>query len=141
MNQWPTHCARCGADLATTSSIMSKFNQDTICAACKVRERAHPDYKAADAAEVAAVRAGIYNYPGVGCPPELYHPASLAEKVVIASQGQSSNVSLQAAHKEGGIPSQGAQPGTRRLRFPDGSELQILLTDPVGCTVTTYACV
>ena len=141
MNHWPTHCARCGADLAKTSSIMSKFNQDTICAACKAREGAHPDYKAADAAEVAAVRAGNYNYPGVGCPPVLYHPASRAEKVVVASKGQPSSVSLRVAREEGGILIEGAQPGTHRLRFPDGSELQILLTDPVGCTVTTYACV
>ena len=52
MNHWPSHCARCGADLTKVSSIMSKFNQDTICAdMCKTREKASPNFKAADEAE------------------------------------------------------------------------------------------
>ncbi len=68
MSLWPTHCERCGADLSKVSSIVSKFNTETICSPCKARERAHPDYKAADAAEVAAVRAGDMNFPGVGWP-------------------------------------------------------------------------
>ena len=53
MSLWPTHCERCGADLNKVSSIVSKFNTETICSPCKDRERAHPDYKAADAAEAA----------------------------------------------------------------------------------------
>ncbi len=68
----PTHCLRCGADLSKTGSIMSKFNQDTICLDCKERERNHPAYPAADAAEIAAVERGEMNFPGVGCPRELY---------------------------------------------------------------------
>lgn len=53
---------------------MSKFNTDHICPECNDRERAHPDYAAADAAEIAAVRAGQMNFVGVGCPPDLYLP-------------------------------------------------------------------
>lgn len=52
--------------------IMSKFNLEMICHECKARERQHPKYPEADAAECAAVRAGNPNYPGIGCPPELY---------------------------------------------------------------------
>lgn len=69
---FPTHCQRCGADLVKTGSIVSKFNTDTICLDCKDRERKHPDYPAADAAELAAVQRGEMNFPGVGCPRDLY---------------------------------------------------------------------
>lgn len=39
---------------------------------CKAAEQAHPKYEEAHAAEVAAVKAGDRNFPGIGCPPELY---------------------------------------------------------------------
>lgn len=38
---------------------------------CKALEKTHPSYQAANAAEIAAVRQGVSNFPGVGCPPEL----------------------------------------------------------------------
>jgi hypothetical protein len=38
---------------------------------CKKKERAHPRYAEADAAEVAAVRAGVRNFPGIGKPADL----------------------------------------------------------------------
>ena len=97
MSHWPTHCERCGADLAKVSSIMSKFNQDTICSPCKARERAHPGYREADEAEIAAVRAGDCNFPGVGCPPVLYNPPCIAEQVAIVLEGQEPNPTVQIA--------------------------------------------
>lgn len=68
---WPTHCARCGADLSKTTSSMSRFNTDICCSACIDKEKAHPRYKEAEAAELAAVRAGDYNFPGIGKPHDL----------------------------------------------------------------------
>lgn len=68
-----TTCVRCRKSLGGVS-IMSKFNTDVICLACKEREKKHPKYAEADAAEIAAVRSGNYNFPGIGCPPDLYSP-------------------------------------------------------------------
>ena len=42
------------------------FNTETICMECAEAERKRPDYEAAHAAEVAAVRAGDFNFKGVG---------------------------------------------------------------------------
>jgi hypothetical protein len=64
-----TKCDRCGASAQVT--IMSKFNTDILCMSCKQREREHPRYEEADAAEVAAVRRGDYNFPGIGKPSDL----------------------------------------------------------------------
>ena len=36
--------------------------------ACEAEERKHPDYAKAEAAEMAAIRAGDYNFPGIGWP-------------------------------------------------------------------------
>lgn len=62
-------CQRCGNQ--TFGTIMSKFNTEIICMECKQREREHPDYVAADRAEVEAVRRGDRNFPGVGKPEDL----------------------------------------------------------------------
>jgi hypothetical protein len=59
-----TKCARCGADLQ--AHTMSKFNTDIICLRCAEDERLAPGYAAAADAEIAAVRQGNYNFPGVG---------------------------------------------------------------------------
>jgi hypothetical protein len=59
-----TTCDRCGGDARI--SIMSKFNRDTLCTACKDDERLAPGYAFADAAEAAAVRGGNYHFAGVG---------------------------------------------------------------------------
>ena len=58
-------CDRCGGSLAD-GRIMSMFNEQTICMRCKDEERKRPDYGAAHAAEVAAVRRGDWNFKGVG---------------------------------------------------------------------------
>lgn len=63
-----TRCDRCGAPFG--SKIMSKFNQDALCVDCKEDERLAPGFASADAAELAAVRAGVADYPGVGLGPK-----------------------------------------------------------------------
>ncbi len=60
----PQTCDRCGA--ACLSTIMSMFNTDVICGACRDAERARPDYAAARAADEAAIRDGNFNFPGIG---------------------------------------------------------------------------
>lgn len=65
-------CERCGTQAGGT--IMSKFNQQTICFECKDEETQAPGYRRADAAELAAVQRWIDaghpkelgNFPGVG---------------------------------------------------------------------------
>jgi len=62
-------CARCRS--VPFSLTMSRFNTDMICMECEDRERAHPKYAEAAAAELRQVRAGNYNYAGVGKPHDL----------------------------------------------------------------------
>ena len=62
-------CDRCGEE--NTATIMSYFNTDTLCMACKEKERAHPDFERAREAEIAEVQKGNYNYPGIGKPADL----------------------------------------------------------------------
>jgi len=50
---------------------MSRFNTDIICVPCEDKEKAHPLYEKAWEAELAAVKAGDYNYPGIGKPEDL----------------------------------------------------------------------
>ena len=64
-----TLCDRCFRE--TKATIMSTFNQEIICMACKEKERAHPAYPRAQAAEAAAVRSGDYSFPGLGKPDDL----------------------------------------------------------------------
>jgi hypothetical protein len=72
----PSNCCRCGASFAATASTMSRFNTDIICLGCIEREQAHPKYREAADAELQAVRRGDYNFPGIGCPPDLYRRQS-----------------------------------------------------------------
>lgn len=62
-------CERCNT--LTQSSIMSKFNTQMICMACKTIEKAHPAYKKASDVEIKEVRSGNYNFEGIGLPVEL----------------------------------------------------------------------
>ena len=59
------------AYLAVTGRTMSRFNTDPICLACAEAERRHPDYAKAVEAELAALKAGDRNFPGIGLPPDL----------------------------------------------------------------------
>ena len=69
---WKTKfCPRCGKNLRTFVSVMSMFNLERICMPCKRKEKAHPDYEKAAAAERQAVRDGVRNYPGIGKPADL----------------------------------------------------------------------
>ena len=55
-------CERCHAE--TQVHTMSRFNTQAICMDCLDKEKKHPDYPKAAAAELAAVRAGDYNFKG-----------------------------------------------------------------------------
>jgi hypothetical protein len=50
---------------------MSRFNTQVCCMGCIEKEKKHPDYLFAEAAELAAVRAGDYNFKGIGLPAGL----------------------------------------------------------------------
>lgn len=138
MSHCRPNCERCGADLSKVSSTMSKFNRDTICSDCKARERAHPGYEAADEAEVAAVRGGEHNFPGVGCPPVLYKPPCIAEDVAIILEGQEPSPTADIALCHGGVFAADLALDTDQYRFPDGSALSVEPTNPVRCTVLAY---
>ena len=57
-------CDRCGVE--TNSFIMSMFNTENICIACKKAEVEDPRYKEAARAEMEAVRQGMTNFKGIG---------------------------------------------------------------------------
>ena len=57
-------CPRCGNLLNV--SIVSRFNTEVICLACEGKERAHPRYQEAIAAERTALESGDRNFRGIG---------------------------------------------------------------------------
>jgi hypothetical protein len=57
-------CDRCARE--TIAVIMSMFNTEDLCLDCKDRERLDPRYPEAVAADEAAMRAGNYNFKGIG---------------------------------------------------------------------------
>ena len=61
-------CGRCKS--ATPVVIVSYFTTDELCLNCAADEKLAPGYRAAVAAEHDAVRAGNYNFEGVGLSPE-----------------------------------------------------------------------
>jgi hypothetical protein len=65
----PAPCQRCQA--TTDHTMMSMFNTDIICMACKDRERKHPKYWEAVNAECKAVEVGNTNFAGIGKPEDL----------------------------------------------------------------------
>lgn len=62
-------CDRCG-NLAL-ARIMSRFNTEMICLNCATKEKKHPKYPEAVAAELAALRSGDRYFAGIGLPPDL----------------------------------------------------------------------
>ena len=62
-------CDRCRNEVNAT--IVSRFNFETLCLPCEAKERKHPRYQAAVEAELAACKAGDFNYPGIGRPSDL----------------------------------------------------------------------
>lgn len=65
----PNHCERCGEQHVPL--IGSYFDESMICPRCEAIERQHPDFKRARDTEMQQVRAGNYNYPGIGLPEDL----------------------------------------------------------------------
>lgn len=62
-------CERCGKPAYNWK--MSYFNTEKICPACQKAEKMHPMYGAAKTAAQEAVKAGNYNFPGIGKPDDL----------------------------------------------------------------------
>ena len=59
-----TRCDRCGGSL-DGGRIMSMYNEDVICMACKEKERKRTDYRDAVEADNAAIRRGDFNFKGI----------------------------------------------------------------------------
>ena len=116
---------------------MSKFNTDHICPACRARERAHPCYATADAAEITAVRAGVANFPGIGCPEDLLQKPCDAEQFVIAAEVLPPN---EVRHLAGtvGVFEGPDEWSHEHFIFSDGSAAKIEPIAPVAITVTLY---
>ena len=62
-------CGRCGREAPFLTG--SYFDAEMICPDCEERERQHPLYGQARAAEAEAVRRGDLNFPGLGRPDDL----------------------------------------------------------------------
>jgi len=63
------NCQRCySTDKITTGSY---FNTEMICMKCKEREENHEMYDMAKKEEAKQVRAGNYNFEGIGLPNDL----------------------------------------------------------------------
>lgn len=62
-------CDRCANETLVTT--MSIFNTEMICMDCEEKERNHPKYQYAKESELAAIRSGNYNFPGVGLPDDI----------------------------------------------------------------------
>lgn len=105
---------------------------------CKARECAHPDYPSADAAEVAAVRAGNYNYPGIGAPQRLFKPPCLAETVVIEHKDADLPDPKTAAARHNAKFVSDTALHTDTYQFPDGSVLLVNRNGPQHYTVLAY---
>lgn len=59
------YCSRCGGDLKG-GRTMSAYNEDCICMDCARKETQREDYKEARDADNAAIKAGNYNFKGIG---------------------------------------------------------------------------
>lgn len=59
-----SNCHRCGKETSVT--IMSMFNTQIICMDCSDKERQSPRFKEARDADERAIRAGNYNFNGIG---------------------------------------------------------------------------
>jgi predicted amidophosphoribosyltransferase len=62
-------CDRCKAKAKFFK--MSFFNTDMLCSVCLKKEQTHSEYKRAVEVELEQVKAGNYNYEGIGLPNDL----------------------------------------------------------------------
>lgn len=62
-------CDRCHKE--TNATMMSRFNTDTLCMDCIEKEKQHPVYAEACRVELEHVKAGDYNFDGIGKPDDL----------------------------------------------------------------------
>lgn len=60
-----SHCDRCHEEL-NGGRIMSMFNEDCLCMACKEKERTHPNYQKAVKTDQEEIQKGNYNFKGIG---------------------------------------------------------------------------
>jgi len=60
-----TTCDRCGGSLKS-GRIMSMYNTDCICMACKEKETKWNDYDSAVKADHKQIKSGNYNFEGIG---------------------------------------------------------------------------
>ena len=58
-------CDRCHGSL-DAGRIMSMYNEQVICMACKEKETQRADYRKAVEADHAEIRKGNYNFKGIG---------------------------------------------------------------------------
>jgi hypothetical protein len=65
-------CDRCNKPTNGVTT-MSIFNQEVICIPCKEAEKKETGYKEAVEADLAAIRKGDYNFPGIGRKTQLPH--------------------------------------------------------------------
>lgn len=63
------NCDRCGKQTAIT--ICSQFNTEGLCMQCKKEEEDHPHFHHALKAEQKQIKAGNYNFKGIGLPADL----------------------------------------------------------------------
>ena len=64
MRPWNGFCQRCYQQ--SNTHIMSMFNTQLICFDCSDEERKRDDFEAAREADEDAIKAGNYNFEGVG---------------------------------------------------------------------------
>jgi len=66
IRDWDGNCQRCFKE--SGGHTMSMYSTLLICLDCEKQERKRGDYEAARAADIAAIRAGDYNFKGAGEP-------------------------------------------------------------------------
>jgi hypothetical protein len=59
------NCDRCNNSLSR-GRIMSMYNEDVLCLDCKEKEMQRKDYEKALQADREQIKAGNYNYKGIG---------------------------------------------------------------------------
>lgn len=66
MRAWDDRCQRCYQKV--NSHIMSMYSDRLICMDCKSEEEKRDDYEEARGAAAEAIKAGDYNFEGIGEP-------------------------------------------------------------------------